>query len=134
MNAISRNSVSGFTLLETLIAVAVLAIAFVTIVGSLDNMQRSLGRTRDRSQTIELAQRKMLEVAEKGPSSIRETKGRFNDDDLPGATFVIDIKDTTDVDIKRVTVTIDVKNQPNAHVELTRLFLKKSSPKALSIQ
>ncbi len=88
-------------------------------------MQRGLGRTQARSQLVELATQKMLEVVEKGPDNIRETKGRFDESDIPDATFAIDITDTIDTTIKRVTVSVDLPDVPDAHITLTRLLLEQ---------
>lgn len=67
----------GFSLLEVLVAVAVLALALVTILGVCLGMQETLLRCREMDAVAALATAKLVELERVGPRNWQTNDGDF---------------------------------------------------------
>lgn len=73
----------GFTLLEVMIAVSIIAIAFVTLIGSQSQSVSIAGHTRFAVTSALLAQQKMTEIESTDFGQIFSSAGDFGED-YPG--------------------------------------------------
>lgn len=74
-----QNAASGFTLLEVLISVAIIAIAFVTLIGSQSQSVSVADRTRFAVTSALLAQQKLAEIESTDFGEIFSESGDFGD-------------------------------------------------------
>ena len=93
----------GFTLIEVLVAVLVMAMAFVGLLGACLALQDAQLRSEVRQVSAFLASAKLAEVRRLGASRVTETRGEFNAS-YPDYVFQIDIKTTEFESLRRVTV------------------------------
>ena len=95
----------GFTLLEVMVAVAILAIALVAILKA--NLQTidTLVETRERTTVSLLAASKMAEVEAVGAADWSGIQGDFGDD-YPGFTWQVETAPTEVDRLMRVTVIV----------------------------
>ena len=76
----SNQANSGFTLLEVLVAVAILAIAMVAILKANVQSLDTLTRSRETSTASLLAESKLAEVEAAGAANWSELRGDFAED------------------------------------------------------
>ena len=98
----------GFTLLEVMVAVAILAIALVAILKA--NLQTidTLVETRERTTVSLLAASKMAEIESVGAAEWSEFRGDFGED-YPGFTWQVETAPTEVEGLMRVTVIVQAK-------------------------
>jgi prepilin-type N-terminal cleavage/methylation domain-containing protein len=96
----------GFTLIEALVAVVILAIG---IVGTMAGYQ-NLSRIESRSQQSELLQRLAYEKYDEEiatpQAQLAATSGDFGDRNLTGYTWALTVDPTSVTDLMAVTVTV----------------------------
>jgi general secretion pathway protein I len=95
----------GFTLLEVMVAVAILAIALVAILKANVQSLDTLVETRERTTVSLLAASKMAEIEAVGAADWSEFQGDFGDD-YPGFTWQVETAPTEVERLIRVTVTV----------------------------
>ena len=83
---------SGFTLLEVMIAVSIIAISFVTLIGSQSQSVSIAGQTRFAVTSALLAQQKMAEIESTEFDQIYSGSGDFGDD-YPGYAWKSEISE-----------------------------------------
>ena len=116
----------GFTLLEVMIAMAILAISLVAVFRSQSQSVSMAGETRFLTTASLLAQSKMAEVESMKPQDLSNNNGIFGED-FPDYLWRIEINDTAFQYLKKidVIVTNSIMVANNAyHLELYR-FIKK---------
>jgi general secretion pathway protein I len=84
----------GFTLLEVLIAVALIAIALTTLLGSQSQSVSFANSAKFETMAALLAQSKMSEIAVQDKDSLVSDSGDFGDD-YPGYTWDVTVSDIT---------------------------------------
>jgi general secretion pathway protein I len=104
----------GFTLLEILVALAIVAIALGAIIVNGGNAAGAAGSLRDKSIALWVAHNRMaeLELAPVWPKS-----GKSNDDITMGGitwTWRVTVQTTPDPTLRRIDIDIDKKDQPKA--------------------
>lgn len=127
MKVIWNSESPGFTLLEVMIALAIVSIALVTLLTLGTSSIRVHGRLQNTTQATLLAQQKMAEIevsAEQGTLQLSD------DEDLFPAPFAnyrwhLAYADTPLASVKMVTVTVTWGSaQPNEGVDLTSFILQ----------
>ncbi|MFZ5797924.1 MAG: type IV pilus modification PilV family protein [Desulfobulbaceae bacterium] len=83
---------NGFTFLEVMVAVAILAIAFVTLIGSQSQSVSVAGDSRFRVMSALLAQQKLAELEAVDFEEVIGGEGDFGDD-YPGYTWQAEVRD-----------------------------------------
>jgi general secretion pathway protein I len=83
---------NGFTFLEVMVAVAILAIAFVTLIGSQSQSVSVAGDSRFRVMSALLAQQKLAELEAADFEEVIGGEGDFGDD-YPGYTWQAEVRD-----------------------------------------
>lgn len=99
----------GFTLLEVLVAVAVLAMAMAAIISGGSNYARNAGYLREKTLALWVAHNRMTEIA---LSPTFPSTGKSNDEvDLGGIrwSWHVEIKETQDKHLRRVDITVNKK-------------------------
>ena len=99
------NSSSGFTLLEVMIAMAILAIALVAVFQSQSQSISMVGQARFATTASLLAQSKMAEVETMDPGEINADSGDFGDD-FPDYSWKVDLTETQVENVKKIEVTV----------------------------
>lgn len=100
-----EKTIKGFTLIEVMIAMAILAIALVTIFQSQSQSISMTGNSRFLTTASLLAQGKMAEVEMIDMKNVRTDSGDFGDG-FPGYSWRMEVKDT-DLDVvKKIELTI----------------------------
>jgi len=99
------NSSSGFTLLEVMIAMAILAIALVAVFQSQSQSISMAGQARFATTASLLAQSKMAEVETMDPGEINADSGDFGDD-FPDYSWKVDVTETQVENVKKIEVTV----------------------------
>jgi general secretion pathway protein I len=100
-----RGAVGGFTLLEVMIAMAILAIALVAVYQSQSQSVSMAGEARFLTTASLLAQGRMAQIDALQPSAIKAEKGDFGDD-FPDYSWQVEIDDTEVKLLKKVVVTV----------------------------
>jgi general secretion pathway protein I len=95
----------GFTLMEVMIAMAILAIALVTIFQSQSQSVSMSGHSRFLTTASLLAQGKMAEVEMLSMKDVKSESGDFGDS-FPDYVWRVDIKDTELEAVKKVELTV----------------------------
>ena len=116
----------GFTLLEVMIAMAILAISLVAVFRSQSQSVSMAGEARFLTTASLLAQGKMAEVESMKPQDLSNNNGVFGED-YPDYLWRIEVKDTAIQYLKKidVIVTNSVMVANNAYqLELYR-FVRK---------
>jgi general secretion pathway protein I len=98
----------GFTLLEVMVSVAILAIALVAILKANVQSLDTLVETRERTTLYLLAARKMAEVEAVGVRDWSEFQGDFGED-YPDFTWRVDTAPTEVDNLARVTVIVQAR-------------------------
>jgi general secretion pathway protein I len=99
------HSHAGFTLLEVLVAVAILAIAMVAILKANVQSLETLTKSRETSTASLLATSKLAEIEAVGVESWSELRGDFAED-YPDYTFEVETSSTEVEGLVRVVVTV----------------------------
>ncbi|BAH76340.1 type IV pilus modification PilV family protein [Solidesulfovibrio magneticus] len=111
---------SGQALLETLIAVAIMAIALVSLLAGLARLQdKRLDAARARRAAF-LAQGKMLDILAAGPANLNNASGTFPAPDTDYA-FSVEIGGTRGERLRLVSVTVRATGSERLQVRLARL-------------
>jgi general secretion pathway protein I len=105
MKMLIRNRALGFTLLEVLVAVAILAIAMVAILKANVQSLDMLTRSREKSTASLLAASKLAEVEAAGVAKWSELRGDFGED-YPDYTWEVETSSTEVEGLARVTVIV----------------------------
>lgn len=114
---------AGFTLLEVMIAVAILAITLTVIYGSQSQSLSLAAEAKFNTRAAFLLQQKLAEL-ESGSIELRNDEGDYGDD-YPGFRWKIEVDDVffdvrelvvdPDRPLKRVTVEVSWENSPYSH-------------------
>lgn len=111
---------SGQALLETLTAVAIMAIALVSLLAGLARLQdKRLDAARARRAAF-LAEGKMLDLLAAGPANLKNASGTFPAPDADYA-FSVEISDTRGERLRLVSVTVRDAGSQRLQVRLARL-------------
>jgi len=105
MKMLIRNRALGFTLLEVLVAVAILAIAMVAILKANVQSLDTLTRSRETSTASLLAASKLAEVEAAGVANWSELQGDFAED-YPDYTWEVETSSTEVEGLVRVAVIV----------------------------
>lgn len=100
-----RSKATGFTLLEVLVAVAILAIAMVAILKANVQNLDALTESRETSTASLLAASKLAEVEAAGAANWNEFQGDFGED-YPDYTWEVETTSTKVEGLMRVVVTV----------------------------
>jgi general secretion pathway protein I len=92
----------GFTLLEVMIAVAIIAIALTTLLGSQSQSVSFANSAKFETMAALLAQSKMSELVTLGKNRLNSDSGDFGDD-YPGFTWEVTVSDITIGDIANIS-------------------------------
>ena len=84
----------GFTLLEVMIAVALIAIALTTLLGSQSQSVSFANSAKFETMAALLAQSKMSEITVQEPGELTNDSGDFGDD-YPGYAWEVNVSDIT---------------------------------------
>lgn len=96
-NVHEKYGLAGFTLLEVMVAVSILAIAFTALLGSQSRSLSYATETLFNTRAPMLASLKLAEL-EAGIISPGETSGEFGED-YPGYTWELSVEDATLADL-----------------------------------
>jgi general secretion pathway protein I len=113
---------AGFTLLEVLVAVAILAVALVAILASCLSLEDGLLRSRDIAATAELANAKLAEVERVGADNWREDDGDFSPE-FPRYKWHVDLHRGLIGGLALVTVTVSSEGKAWATTRFDKLLL-----------
>jgi len=86
----SRFGVSGFTLLEVMVAMAIIAIALTAVLGSQSQSVSLASEAKFNTTGSLLAQSKMAEIRLKKPEALLSDSGDFGED-FPGYTWQVTV-------------------------------------------
>ena len=100
-----RKNKAGFTLLEVMIAMAILAIALVAVFQMQSQSISMSGESRFRTTASLLAQSKMVELESSAALGNQNKKGDFAPD-YPEYGFTLQITDTQISRLKKIEVTV----------------------------
>ena len=92
----------GFTLLEVMIAVALIAIALTTLLGSQSQSVSFANSAKFETMAALLAQSKMSEIATQEAGAITNDSGDFGDD-YPGYRWEVNVNDTAIAGIDNIS-------------------------------
>jgi len=102
----NRNSCpGGFTLLEVMIAMAILAITLVVIFQSQSQSVSMAGEARFQTTAALLAQGKIAEIETANPERISSDSGDFGDD-FPDYSWELDVTETELESLKKIEVKV----------------------------
>jgi len=87
-----RNTRLGFTLLEVMMAVSIIAIALTAVLGSQSQSVSLAGEARFKTTAPLLAQTKMAEMEAMNAADLASDSGDFGDD-FPGYTWAVTVGD-----------------------------------------
>jgi len=91
---IVNNRSSGFTLLEIMIALAIIAIALVAALGSQSQSVSLANEAKFTTTVTYLAQHKMAELEAKKPEDLISDSGDFGED-FPGYRWEVEVSDVS---------------------------------------
>ena len=102
-----RQVKKGFTIVEVVVSVALLAIGIVVSLGSLSAMTKTEVKLRKTEEMNRLAVQKIEEVLAVGNATTAETSGTFDDYGYTGYEWSLEVapSGTENLDTIRVTVT-----------------------------
>jgi general secretion pathway protein I len=84
----------GFTLLEVMVAIALIAIALMAVLGSQSQSVSLAGEARFTTTAALLAQSKMAEIESQDPEDLTANSGDF-EEDFPGYTWELAVSNVT---------------------------------------
>jgi general secretion pathway protein I len=113
----------GFTLLEVLVAVAIMAIALVGILKANYESIGSLAESRARTTAVLLAGNKLAEVEATGAGRWSQFEGDFGED-YPGFTWQVESEPTADAGLLRVAVIV-LTPEPGPRVRLEEVLTSR---------
>ncbi|NNG08137.1 MAG: type II secretion system minor pseudopilin GspI [Desulfobacteraceae bacterium] len=87
-----RKENRGFTLLEVMVAIALIAIALTAVLGSQSQSVSLAGEARFNTTAALLAQSKMAEIELEDPEDLSTDSGDFGED-FPGYTWQLSVSD-----------------------------------------
>jgi len=87
-----NNKSGGFTLLEVMMAISIIAIALTAVLGSQSQSVALAGEARFKTTAPLLAQNKMAEMEAMNPVDLASDSGDFGDD-FPGYTWTVTVDD-----------------------------------------
>ena len=122
----NRRDRKGFTLLEVMIAMAILAISLVAVFRSQSQSVSMAGEARFLTTASLLAQGKMAEMEGMRPQELTNGNGGFGDD-FSDYVWLVEVKDTAFQYLKKIDVIVTNSKMVtnNAyHLELYR-FIRK---------
>jgi type II secretion system protein I len=93
---------AGFTLLEILVCLAILGIAFVAVIKSALHVQDALFQSRFRNTASLLGSNKIAEIRLQGPDNITSWRGRFQEH--PQYRWSVDVRPTSVDRLQRVVL------------------------------
>jgi general secretion pathway protein I len=96
-NWMKRSLQSGFTLLEVMIAVSIIAIAFVTLIGSQSQSVSIAGHTRFVITSALLAQKKLTDIESADFGYVSSGSGDFGEN-YPGYSWKTDVSELSEDD------------------------------------
>ncbi|MBE9504991.1 MAG: type II secretion system minor pseudopilin GspI [Proteobacteria bacterium] len=102
---ISRIHEKGFTLLEVMIAMSILAITLVVVFQSQSQSISMAGRARFETTAALLAQSKMAEIEAANPENVVSDSGNFGDD-FPDYSWQVDVTETEIEVLKKIEVKV----------------------------
>ena len=105
MGLLSRDKTSGFTLLEVLVAVAILAIALVAILKANVQNLDALTTSRETTTASLLAAGKLAEIEAAGVANWGESQGDFGED-YPDYFWQVETSSTAVEGLERVAVIV----------------------------
>ena len=95
----------GFTLLEVMIAMAILAITLVVVFQSQSQSISMAGGARFETTAALLAQSRMAEIEAANPENVASDNGDFGDD-FPDYSWQVDVTETEIEQLKKIEVTV----------------------------
>ena len=107
----NKKKTSGFTLVEVLVAVAILAIALVAVFRLQSQSVSMATDARFTTSAALLAQSKMAEVESGKSFSGLNQEGKFGDD-YPQYNWRVEVSDTKIAKFKKIEVTVFNKDMP----------------------
>jgi general secretion pathway protein I len=125
--------VFGFTLLEVMVAVAVIAIAFVTLIGAQSQSVAIATDSRFDTRASLLAQGKMAELSLLDYTALSDSTGDFGKD-FPNFSWKAEVTELSEGDtgikgsggtLKAVDITVLVEEDINRSYTLRTIVLKK---------
>lgn len=118
-----RQVKKGFTLVEVVVSVALLAIGIVVSLGSLSAMTKTEVKLRKTEEMNRLAVQKIEEVLAVGNATTAETSGTFDDYGYTGYEWSLEVapSGTENLDTIRVTVT-EASANSSAGVSISSLL------------
>jgi|GEM_PF-4110265 len=125
MNNNSKTCSKGFTLIEILVSLAILGIAFVAILKSTILVQGSLISTKKENQAAMLGAKKMAEIVKDGPDNINQWDGTFEKN--PNLKWRIEDQPTSKDRLKKIKLIISGLNQQKEILTFERIIYKSPS-------
>ena len=113
----------GFTLLEIMIAVAIIAIALTTLLGSQSQSVSFANSAQFETMAALLAQSKMSELVIEDSFSLSSNNGDFGDD-FPGYTWEAEVNDiiVEEIDVSQYLKQVDLSVKWGVHRYDLRLY------------
>ena len=99
------SGVRGFTLLEVMIAMAILATTLVVVFQSQSQSVSMAGRARFETTASLLAQSRMAEIEAANPENVVSDNGDFGDD-FPDYSWQVDVTETELESLKKIEVKV----------------------------
>jgi general secretion pathway protein I len=120
----------GFTLIEVLVALAVVSMAMLAVIGSAGQSTRTVAALRDRTFAEWVAANRLTELrlAPDWPA-LGDSDG---DSQLAGEQWhwKVHVKKTADPDLRRIEIDVAHKDTPDSTVESLVGFIAKQTPPA----
>ncbi len=107
----SHSRKKGFTLIEVLVGLSVMAIALVAVIKSSLQVQESLIRTKEQNLVAELATNKLARIKAQGVDKVLLWSGDF--ENHPSYHWELDISPTSIEGMKDIRLFIFKKSRPN---------------------
>jgi len=129
----ANHKISGFTLLEVMVAVAVIAIAFVTLIGAQSQSVAIATSSKFDAMASLLAQGKVAELNLQNYNELTSNTGNFGDD-FPNFSWKMDVTELSDGDtgikgsgdmLKAVELTVRLEQDANLAYTLRTIVCKK---------
>ena len=121
-----RPAEGGFTLLEVMLAMSILAIALVAVFQSQSQSISMMTRSRFDTAAPLLAQAKMAEIEAIATSDVTSDSGDFGDD-YPGYSWSLEVLGTEIPGVEKVEVTVTSEKMKSGNtftLELYRVALR----------